>query len=160
MQLLSRNLLRDADAAKREAASRKRESRRTRASDGDGPIGNYAGGSYDRILPHGPTERRAFRDFYAGDEFDEAAPFGGLDPPSYPMFVDIVRQVQAEDEAQVHSRHLEEDVQHVALDSRPPALLRQYTFKYRMPPRPGVDRLCPRGAQVRPASGLLLPHSL
>lgn len=119
-------------------------------SDGDGPIGNYASpGAFERILPHGPGELRALADFYAEDAFDEEMPFGGLDPSSYPMFEQAVRQVHTEDAALVEGRHLEEDLQHVARDARPPALLRQYTLKYRMPPRPGVDRLCPRGAQCR-----------
>jgi len=157
LQLLSQHLLADGEEARRvflqqrasaAAATRRarsrRDSRRVRVSDAEGPIASYAT-TLPRIVPHGPAELRALREFYAEDAFDEEVPFGGLDPESYPMWEAMERKVHEGDEQRLTAG---EHTGEVPREPAPLELTRQFLLRFRMPPLPG-ERQCRRAMACR-----------
>lgn len=100
-----------------------------------GPLGYYA--RFAPALRSTPAER--FAEFFAGDAFEEEAPFEHDDLSTYAMFRGLLGR------AQTHSSVLAGPLGDVPRRAPLPLLQRRYFHPFRMPPRP-TDVLCSSGA--------------
>lgn len=122
---------------------------RTRLAGADGTVGNYARFA-ERLQPH--DEGRRFAQFFEEDPLDPAPPPPGTDPATYAMFRALFVELAAQQGAAASRSALPTRVEALAAAGedvpRPreiPVLLRAYFQPFRLPPRPGRDRLCHRG---------------